>query len=134
MNIDTKSTQNRHKMSKIDTKWAALCRFWGVIHHDVVIKFIGINYFVSVFVSGMSGQCQKYVANFEVVGIPPKLDQPPRKENGSYPHRGGAVSENSVPIFCLFPRCLVGVQSLRACFRFAPVYFARSLVRSIGTG
>jgi hypothetical protein len=83
MNIDTKSTQNRHKMSKIDTKWAVLCRFWGEVHHDVAIKFIEMNYFVSVFVSGMSGQCQKYVANFEGVGIPPKLDQPPRKENGS---------------------------------------------------
>jgi hypothetical protein len=28
-NIDTKSTQNRHKVFKIDTKWAVLCRFLG---------------------------------------------------------------------------------------------------------
>jgi len=42
-----------------------------------------MNSFVSVFVSGMSGQCQKYVANFEVMGIPPKLGAGPRKENGS---------------------------------------------------
>jgi len=62
-----------------------------------------MNSFVSVFVSGMSGQCQKYVVNFEGVGIPPKLDQPPRKENGSYPHMGGSVSKNSVRVFCLFP-------------------------------
>ena len=82
-NIDTKSTWNRHKMSEVDTKWAVLCRFWGGGIGRVSIKFIGMNYFVSVFVSGMSGQCQKYVANFEVVGIPPKLEQPPRKENGS---------------------------------------------------
>jgi hypothetical protein len=83
MDIDTKSTQNRHKMSKIDTKWAVLCRFWGGGIGCVSIKFIGMNYFVSVFVSQMSGRCQKYVVNFEGVGIPPKLESGPRKENGS---------------------------------------------------
>jgi hypothetical protein len=83
MDIDTKSTWNRHKVSKIDTKWAVLCLFLGGGIGRVSIKFIGMNYFVSVFVSGMSGQCQKYVVNFERLGIPPKLGAGPRKENGS---------------------------------------------------
>ena len=45
--------------------------------------FTKIVILVSSFVSEMSVQCQKYVANFEVVGIPPKLEAGPRKENGS---------------------------------------------------
>ena len=42
MDIDTKSTQNRHKMSEVDTKWAVLCRFWGGGIGRVSIKFIGM--------------------------------------------------------------------------------------------
>jgi len=93
-----------------------------------------MNSFVSVFVSGMSGQCQKYVVNFEGVGIPPKLDQPPRKENGSYPHRGGAVSKNSVRVFCLFPWRSVGVPGPRSGPRFAPGPVPGPRSRRLGTG
>jgi hypothetical protein len=48
-----------------------------------------MNSFVSVFVSQMSGQCQKYVVNFEGVGIPPKLRWPAEKE--SRPQIDGGV-------------------------------------------
>ena len=40
MDIDTKSTWNRHKVSKIDTKWVVLCRFLGGGIGRVSIKFI----------------------------------------------------------------------------------------------
>ena len=78
-NIDTKSTQNRHKGSKIDTKWSVLCRFlWGRGYMEPT-TFTKIVILVSSFVSEMSGQCQKYVANLEVVGIPPQTGGRPAK-------------------------------------------------------
>jgi len=79
-----------------------------------------MNSFVSVFVSGMSGQCQKYVANFEVMGIPPKLGAGPRKENDPNRIGGGSVSKNSYPIFCLFPWRSVVAPGPRSGTRFAP--------------
>ena len=83
LNIDTKSTWNRHKGSKIDTNRDILCRFSLGREYMEPTTFTKIVILVSFFVSEMSGQCQKYVANLEVLGIPPKLDCPPRKENGS---------------------------------------------------
>jgi len=85
-----------------------------------------MNSFVSVFVSGMSGQCQKYVANFEVMGIPPQTGAAPAKRKRILSAWGGFRFQKILSDFLPFSWALERVPVAVPC---RPIC-ARSVSRS----
>jgi len=86
-----------------------------------------MNSFVSVFVSGMSGQCQKYVANFEVMGIPPQTGAAPAKRKRILSAWGGfrfqKILSDFLPFSVALERVPVPVLGATICARSVSRWF-----------